>query len=171
MVSLTGSRRLVLIAALLIFALPCYVVFAVCLPLAAAGVGMVCELLFDLLTQRSSDSYEALQGFVPFSVASLAALIGLPAMVMFAKPAIQIFRGTAAPAPARARLTRTLKWALVPLVLMTSLMVRYGSWWWAANIETDLGAALNAAFELYLTGLPMLIPALCLHRFIARASV
>lgn len=33
MVPLTGSRRLVLIAALLIFALPCYVIFAVCLPL------------------------------------------------------------------------------------------------------------------------------------------
>lgn len=122
---------------------------------------MVCELLIDVLTRRSSDSYEALQGFVPFSVASLAALIRLPAMVMFAKLVIQIFRGTAAPAPARARLTRTLKWALVPLVLMTCLIARYGSWWWAADIETDQGAALNVMFELYLTGLPMLIPALC----------
>jgi hypothetical protein len=67
-------------------------------------------------------------------------------------------------------LIRKLKWALLPLIVMTWLMVRYGSWWQAPDIGTGVEAVLNVAFEAFLTGLPILLPAIHLWRILATAG-
>ncbi|MGH6860417.1 MAG: hypothetical protein ACRECY_09180 [Phyllobacterium sp.] len=146
---------------LLVFALPCYVIYTVCTPLAFLGVITLFEMLMDLVgSQRPANVIADLHWFTPFAVASLTAIIGLPPLVMFAKLLIQVLRGPVGDALARAMLARTLKWGALPLLLMCSIAIY--------NLVPEKPGSgppwQDFVLLFYLSGLPLLIPALHLAR-------
>jgi hypothetical protein len=165
-VALHGINRIPLMVDLLVFALPCYVVYAVCTPLAFLGVFTLFAMLMDLMgSQRPANVIADLHWFTPYAVASLTAFIGLPALVMFAKLLIRVLRGSVGNAPARVMLAKTLKWGALPLVLMTSIAI-YNL------VPKKPGASppwQDFVLLFYLSGLPLLIPALHLARILAQS--
>jgi hypothetical protein len=170
-IKLGGANRTLLAVEVLIFVLPCYLIYMVCIPCAALGLAILVDMMIDAAKWPASEAAQDLRGFAPFALASITAFIGLPALIIFAKLLWRIFRGTIRDAPARASLARTLKWAVLPLIILTTWQMLSDDWW---RQNDDIGfatAALNTTFDIYVTGLPLLVPAYHLRRFLARREV
>jgi hypothetical protein len=140
----------------IVFALPCYLIFTLCAPLSLLGLWLIATMLLDSIVHPKT--IDDLRGFAPLTIASATADLGVPALWMFAKLLVRIFRNTIAQCTARVTLAKALRWGAVPFVVLPILLI--ASWWGPApqgprRVE-DL--ALKIIFEIYVSGWPLLIP-------------
>jgi hypothetical protein len=76
----------------LVFALPCYLIFTLCTPLSLLGLWLLATMLLDSIVHPKT--IDDLRGFAPLAIASATAGLGVPALWMFAKLLVRIFRNT-----------------------------------------------------------------------------
>lgn len=173
LIELRGAQRAFLVVELLVFALPCYLIYTICMPLALLGIWTFAEMLLDLMQfPRPVDAVADLLRFTPLAIASLTAFIGFPVLVMFAKLLIWIFRGSVNYATAKAMLAKTLRRATLPLTVMFLYSI-YGAWTFKATDTPNSFEQTRLAetiFDVYLSGRPLLIPAFHLRRIFAAAG-
>lgn len=162
---LRGARRILFLGELLVFALPCYLIYVLCVPLALLGLWVFCEMLLDFSVRP--EAIVDIKGFVPYLIASAAAIVGTPALWTFTRLLARIFRGSIDRATARTMLSRALMLAAAPILVLSLLMIWVG--WPSRGTDWSQGMVLDAIFETYVSGLPLLIPAFHLRTLLAKA--
>lgn len=141
---------------MVVFALPCYLIFALCVPLSLLGIWLFFSMLVDFIGRP--EAIEDLRWFAPFAIASATAGFGVPALWIFAKLLVRVFRSSTTRRAAKAALLKALKWGAVPFVVLPILLI---ATWDRPDPQAPgwfKDTALEIIFETYVSGWPLLIP-------------
>jgi hypothetical protein len=159
-----------LAAEVLVFALPSYLIYILCLPWAVLAVGIIPSAIGELISRDWSFARDDVGGILPFLVLGLTACLGVLPLWRGARLMFRVLAGSSVGAAESAMLAKTLRLALIPLVIMALTAIgdaipslSHGSSW-AIRTWPD------AVFGLYLSGLPLLVPAIHLNRIFAAHS-
>jgi hypothetical protein len=160
-IDLNWRNRLCLLVEVIVFALPCYLIFTLCAPLSLLGLWLLVTMLLDSI--GNPKTIDDLRGFAPLAIASATAILGIPALWMFAKLLVRIFRNKITQCAARVTLVKALRWGAVPFVVLPILLI--ASWGPVPQEPRRFeDLALEIIFEIYVSGWPLLIPIVHLWR-------
>lgn len=152
----------------LVFALPCYLIYMACLPWAMLAVGIIPAAIGEILSDKGSAfALNDVAGILPYLILGVTACLGIRPLWRGARLIFRVLRGNPVGATEAAALAKTIRLALIPLAIMilSSMgnaipsLSRGSSW--AIKTWPD------AIFGLYLSGLPLLVPAAQLRRIFA----
>jgi hypothetical protein len=172
-ISLQGGRtsrgnRILLFVEALIFVLPCYLIYVACLPWAAVAVGIIPSAIGEILSNKGAAfALNDVAGILPYMILGVTACLGVRPLWRAARLIFRVLGGSPVGAAEATMLAKTLRLALVPLVVMVlsgigSMIpsLSHGSSWAIRTWQ-------DAIFGLYLSGLPLLVPAIHMRRIFA----
>jgi len=163
-IDLNRRNRLCLLVEVVVFAMPCYLIFALCAPLSLLGLWLFVTMLLDLI--GNPDTIDDIRGFAPLAIASATAGMGVPALWIFAKLLVRVFRNSITRSAARVTLGKALRWGAVPFVVLPILLI--ATWWGPPPQEPRRleDTVLEVIFETYVSGWPLWIPIFHLWRLL-----
>ena len=166
------AERLLLAVEVLIFALPSYFIYIACLPWAILAVGIIPSAIGEIISDNGSAfALHDVAGILPYLVLGVTACFGVRPLWRAARLIFHVLRGYPVGAVQTAALARTIRLAMMPLAIMVLSGIGDAIPFLSRGSPWAIRSWQDAIFGLYLSGLPLLVPAAHLRRiFAARSS-
>jgi hypothetical protein len=155
----------------LVFALPCYLIYVACLPWAVLAVGIIPSAIGEIISHKGSASaLDDVAGILPYLVLGVTACFGVRPLWRSARLIFRVLTGSPVGATESAALAKTMRLALVPLTIMVLSGIGSAVPSLSQGSSWAIRTWQDAIFGLYLSGLPLLVPAIHLRRIFAANS-
>jgi hypothetical protein len=163
---------MLLASEVLVCALPCYLIYVACLPWAILAVGMIPSAIGEIISDSGSAfALHDVAEVLPYMILGIAACLGVRPLWRGARLIFRVLLGYPVGAAESAALAKTIRLALIPLAIMVLSYIGNAIPSLSRGSSWAIRSWQDAIAGLYLSGLPLLVPAAHLGQIFAARSL